>query len=342
MAVEAGPSQQVVSLRRKFLSPQTAISFVALAGLIVLLVTRFDIAWSETWSAITSMNVWWYLLAILVHYMTFIFRGARWRLLLINASKNDQPQPKPPSVLYSGRIIHMSWFANSVTWFRMGDAYRAYAYAADTHTSFPRAAGTVLADRLVDLTIVITLMGVGIGVLLIGGQVRPPLVLVLVAAGLLAGIAVGLAVMALARRWITPRLPVRVSAFYRRFHDGTLGSFGRMHWVLGLGVLGWLCEVGRFFFVVQAIGVPVALGLVLFVPMANGLLSAVPLTPGGLGVVETGISGLLQLEPALAVETAVAVALVDRTISYLSIIVTGGAAFVVRQIVTTRASVRAA
>ena len=77
-----------------------------------------------------------------------------------------------------------------------------------------------------------------------------------------------------------------------------MGSFGRLPLVFGLGVLGWMCEVGRLFFVLKALGVSVALGLVLFVPMANGLLSAIPLTPGGLGIVETGVSGLLQcLDP---------------------------------------------
>ena len=63
--------------------------------------------------------------------------------------------------------------------------------------------------------------------------------------------------------------------------------------------------------------------------MANGVLSAIPITPGGIGIVETGVSGALQLE--LSVEVAIAVALVDRSISYVSIIVTGGAAFFVRQ-----------
>jgi len=87
--------------------------------------------------------------------------------------------------------------------------------------------------------------------------------------------------------------------------------------------------------VIKALGISVALGLVVFVPMANGLLSAVPLTPGGIGIVETGVSGLLQLE--LTVELALAVALLDRAISYLSIIVTGGAAFAWRQLTSNRA-----
>ena len=325
----AAPRQQV-SLRQRFLSPHTAISFVALLGLIGLLAWRFDIAWSDTWATVRSLDPWWYGLAVAIHYLTFIFRGARWRQLLINAARTDVSPPPAPSVLYAGRVILMSWFANAVTWFRMGDAYRAYVYAEDTKTSFFRSAGTVLADRLVDLAIVATLMTIGITVLLVGGQVRPPPLLILVALGLLAIILAGLAGMAFARRWIAPRLPEKVRDVYTRFHDGTTGSLGaKLHLVFGFGMLGWLCEMGRLFFVLQALGAPVALGLVLFVPMANGLLSAVPLTPGGLGVVETGVSGLLRLE--LTVEVALAAALVDRTISYLSIILTGGIAFAVRQ-----------
>ena len=91
-----------------------------------------------------------------------------------------------------------------------------------------------------------------------------------------------------------------------------------------------LCEIGRLFFVILALGTPIGLGLIIFVPMANCVLSAVPLTPGGIGIVETGVSGALQLE--LSVEVAIAVALVDRSISYVSIIGTGGAAFFVRQL----------
>ena len=321
-----------VSLRRRFLSPQTVVSLAVLPVAVVLVVWRFDIAWSDTWEIIRALDLRWYAAGFAAHYTTFIFRGARWRLLLQNASRKDGGPV--PGTLYAARVILLSWFANSVTWFRMGDAYRAYVYAEDSKSSFPRSMGSVLTDRLVDLAVVAFLMTLGVGVLLVGGQVRPPLFLVVIAAGLLAAIGAGLAGMVVARRWATPRLPRRVRDVYLRFHDGALSSFGRMHIVFALGVAGWLCEAGRLLCVVMAVGTPIALGLVLFVPMANGLLSALPLTPGGLGVVETGITGLLRLE--LAVEAAIAVALVDRTISYISIVFVGGIVFVARQVGTAR------
>ena len=74
-----GSAKAGMSLRRMFFSPQTAISFLAVAGIVVLFLFGFDVAWGETWTTIKEMNPWWYLLAFLVHYMTFIFRGARWR-----------------------------------------------------------------------------------------------------------------------------------------------------------------------------------------------------------------------------------------------------------------------
>ena len=321
---------QSVSLGKRFRSWQTTVAFVTLAVVIFLLLTQFDVSWRETWDLMRGIEMTWYIAAIAVHYATFYFRGARWRMLLENATGRDGLPFERRSALYFGKIILISWFANSVTFFRMGDAYRAYAYAEDTKSSFPRAVGSVLADRGIDLSVVGSLMGVGIVVLLFTGEVDPPLILVVAATGLLGVIIGGLLSMLVLRRLIVPHLPLQLASIYERFHDGTMGSFRRLHRVYMLGVLGWLMEVGRLFFVIKALGLTVATGLVIFVPMANGVLSAIPLTPGGLAVVETGVSGLLHLD--LSIELALAVALLDRTISYLSIIVTGGLAFAIRQI----------
>ncbi len=319
--------------RRLFRVP-TLLPLAVVIIVVALLVTRFDLDWGRTWEVLRHSNAWWLVLAVLAHYTTFIFRGARWRLLLANAGRGVGPSRPVPSTLHCGGLILMGWFVNSVTWFRLGDAYRAHAYSSDTGTGFARTMGTVVADRVVDVAVVFSMMTAAVVTLYVGGQVRPSPIFVAIGAVLLAAGLSGLVAMYLLRRWVAHRLPERVEAAYQRFHAGTMGSFGRLHLVFLLGVLGWLSEVGRLFLVLKALGIPMALGLVIFVPLASGLLSAVPLTPGGLGVVEAGVTGLLVL--SIAYEEALAVALLDRSISYLSIVIIGGMAFALRQARTAR------
>ena len=117
---------------------------------------------------------------------------------------------------------------------------------------------------------------------------------------------------------------------------GTMRSFRTLPRAGLFGLLGWLSEVGRLYLVVSATGLEVGIGLIVFVTVANALLSAVPITPGGLGIVESGIAGLLTL--AVAEESAVSIALLDRSISYLSVIIFGAMALAYHQHLVVRRS----
>ena len=61
------------------------------------------------------------------------------------------------------------------------------------------------------------------------------------------------------------------------------------------------------------------------------MLTTIPLTPGGLGVIEPGIAGLLMWQ--LAAEDAVSVTLLERAISYISVLIVGGLLFLGGEIV---------
>ncbi len=323
------------SRTRSFLLRLT-VTLLLLGGFTSVALWRVDLAWSNTWLAIKAINPWWYVTAVMVHYLTFVFRGYRWILLLRNSSSIDQKWT--PSLWYASRVILMSWFANSVAWFRIGDAYRAYIYAEDSKTSFSSSMGVVLADRIVDLAVIVVLMVTGVGILLVAGQIQPPIFILILGLGLLVVIVGALSAMVIMRKWLSPKLPHQISDTYHKFYDATMGSFRRMDIVFLLAVGAWLCEVGRLFFILKAMGISVSAGLVIFAPMANGLLSGVPLTPGGLGFVEAGVTGLLGLE--LSFEIAVAIVLVDRTISFLSTIVFGGLIFFIRQINSLRYAIQ--
>ena len=120
---------------------------------------------------------------------------------------------------------------------------------------------------------------------------------------------------------------------YDRFHRGTLGSLDHLPTVLSLGLIGWLLEMARLYLVVQALDMDVGIALISVVALGHAILSTVP-TPGGMGAVEPGVTGLLLLE--LSRPDAVAVAITDRSITYLSIVFIGGLLFLARQLTRIR------
>jgi len=149
---------------------------------------------------------------------------------------------------------------------------------------------------------------------------------------LLAG---GLLTMRNFGRRIMTRLPLpqRVTEYYDRFEEGVFALPRRQIPMLAiLTVLIWMTEAFRLFFVIQALGfTDLNLGLsgTMFVALSASLLTAVPLTPGGLGIVEAGIVGILTGIYGVPVTEATAIALVDRAISVLSIIILGSILYVV-------------
>ena len=132
------------------------------------------------------------------------------------------------------------------------------------------------------------------------------------------------------RRIIT-RLPLphRVLDFYDRFEEGVFASIGLSalpRLVIVTGLI-WATEATRLYLVVQALGLPSAhLGIsgAFFIALCASLLTAVPLTPAGIGFVEGGVVGLLTDRLRQSPRTdALAITLVDRAISVLSIIILG-------------------
>ncbi len=303
-------------------------------ALLAFLVSRFSIDLSATWETIRHSNPLLYGVAFLVHYTTFLFRGARWRMLLRNASASGTDAPI--SLGASMRLVLIGWFASSITWFRLGDAYRAYAYREESGASLSRSMGTIVAERVMDVFLILLLVLVGFLLLYSDPEMHPSKGFLWIALALALASAVLLLAMQLFRRSVVCFLPGRIRRSYQGFHEGTMQSFRSLPPVFLLGLLGWLSEVGRLYFVVRATGLEVGFALVVFVAVANALLSAVPLTPGGLGIVETGIVGLMAW--VLPQEQAVSIALMDRSISYVSVILLGAVAFVYHQRVAVRRS----
>ena len=327
------------SIVRSFLSAPTLLSFALAAALIAILATTFDLDWERTWRNIRAMDPWMYALAMIAYYSSFAFRGIRWRILAENAAKDDSGADargvRLPSSLWIGGLIVIGWFVNSVTWLRLGDAYRAYALGDDSGATFSWSLGTVFAERVLDMITVAALIIVAVALLAATGGLPGAWWWYIIAIALGMALAISLAAVLMKRYGarLVRLLPDSLAGAYHAFRGGALGSFGRLPAALSLGAVGWLMEIARLYFVIAALGVEVGFALVPVVALGHAVLSTVP-TPGGMGAVEPGVTGLLLIEASAA--DAASIVIIDRSITYASVIAVGGALFLARQVAKAR------
>ena len=323
------------SLWRRALTLPALVSFLVAAGFLLFLVTRFDVDLAVTWQRVRAADPWLLILAFAVHYTTFLFRGARWRILLEHSARSGDGGARVPGVLYCSQLVLLGWFVNSIGWLRLGDAFRAYVYQEENNATFSGTIGTILAERVLDVVLVAVVLAVTVPLLVGIGGGEGTWTVLLVALGL-AGILIGgLIAMVGVRDTLMRWLPGWLASPYDRFHTGALGSLHRLPLTTALGLLGWAAEMGRLFLVARALGFELSVALVAFLTLANSLLSLVP-TPGGVGAVESGVAGLAVRMASLAKESATALVLVDRLITYISVIILGAIIFAARSVLRRR------
>ncbi len=324
---DAAPLEEP-ALGRRFLRPRTLISFVVGLAIVGFILSRMNIDVTGSLAIIRRANWVLYVTAILVYYTVFVSRGWRWRVMLENTGAKRQDLP---GILGLGEIIYLSWFTNSLLPAKLGDVYRAYLLRSRSALTFTKVGGTIIAERILDVAILIVLLGAS-ALASFHGAIPPELVpatevgLVVILLAL-----AGIVVLARLDTRIRRQVPIRLVRAYDNVREGTVGAFGAYPWLVGLSLFAWLGEVGRLYFVTLALGYSLSpnpvtnLVEVAFVAFAAAMLSAVPLTPGGLGFVDGGMVGALTLlNPSPDAASAISsIWILDRSISFGSLIVGG-------------------
>ena len=262
--------------------------------------------------------------ALLVHYLCFIFRGARWIILL----RGVVPEYAIPGLLSSAHQVFTSWFVNSVTFFRLGDPFRAYL-CRRKGGSFSAALGSLAAERFLDIVAFFSLMILSVSLLLLSSSWSGLWTFLWVSLSLSGVVALVFTVLLLSRGRSLGWLPVSVSRHVAQFHLGILSSLRNLPATSSLGFLGWAAEICRFYLVAQSLGIHLSFEMVIFLTLAGSLLSLFP-TPGGLGAVEVGLAGLAVLVAGISVPQAAALVLADRAVNLLSVLFIGSLSFGVR------------
>ena len=323
-------SDRGASLGRRVLNLPNLFSIAIAVFLVYFLVAKFDFDLTATWNQVGDNNVLWYGLAFLTYYLIFPLRGLRWRYLLENVGCFTDDSSRNLPVTRLSELSFLSWFVNTVTVFRIGFVYRCYHASRDTGSSFALIAGSLLSERIIDTILTFVFMLITALALLstpAASIAGPVLLSALIACAILAGIA-----LVLAASGVNPGrfVPAKYKSGYADFRYGTLKSFQRWPWLAIMSIGIWACELARLYMSVQALGYSVDLPLLLFVALAASLITSFPITPGGLGLVEASMTGLLAT--ALPWEQAVSIALLDRSVNYLSVVVLGSGWFLFRSI----------
>jgi uncharacterized protein (TIRG00374 family) len=315
------------SLGARFFNLRTLISFALGFAIIGFLFTRVQIDVGAILDWVRQANPLLLVAALLVFYATFPVRALRGR-----AGSAARARKVPLAVM--SEIIFLSWFANCIVPAKLGDAYRAYLLKLNAGVSFSTTIGTILAERIIDVVVLFLLM---LGATSLSfGRALPPQVLLLLQLGcaLVIVVVVGLMSMRHLRPLVERVLPDRLHAQYARFEHGTLGSFRGLPAVLMLTGIAWAGEVARLYLVTLSLGLGgIAQSVIVFVALASALMTTLPLTPAGLGFAEGAIVGVFLLAanagfaPGVDEHAAASIALLDRGISYWSLIVVGLVAY---------------
>jgi uncharacterized protein (TIRG00374 family) len=318
----------------RLLNRRTLISLAAVAIIVIVAVWRAPINWSDAWTRIRHANVGLYLAALAVYYSSFLVRTWRWRLLLRNAGEDRPPLPLLP-------ILMVSFFVNCVVPAKMGDIYRAYLARIRQRVRASTALGTIIAERLLDLVVLMILL-LAAGAIVFHDRAPAVLIPYLVAGVVVcaAGVAVILVMRAGRGRRLLRLLPEAIFHQYESFRAGTVDSFRHLPTLVALTAAVWAMESGRLALVVYALGDGSSLGAaqLLLIALVAALLTTVPFLPGGLGLVEAGMVGVLISVGGIGREAALSIALLDRSISYGSVVAIGAIVFAVLHVRVPRAA----
>ena len=311
---EAAGRTDDVAVRRQLFGWRELISTVIPLALIAYFARNVD--WGQALSTIRGADPVYVLAALGIYYLSFPVRAIRWARLLREGGYDI----KGSQLL---RILMLGWFVNCLVPAKLGDLYRSYLVKRKFGISLSRTVGVVVAERLLDLFVVFGLLVVD-GYIAFGRTILPDLgVLYLTGAGLGVLILLGLiGVYAVGPR-IARFFPGEIRRIGRLFREGVLHSFRALPVAGPMTLLVWFFEAARLLFVLGALGLYLPPSQVIFVAVAASLLTTVPLTPAGFGFVEIAMVYVLTTGFGLAQNDAVAVAVLDRTVSVFSVIVVG-------------------
>jgi glycosyltransferase 2 family protein len=203
-------------------------------------------------------------------------RGERWHALL----RHNGARPRRAD---SSALIAVGYMGNNVLPARAGDAFRAVLMAPRAETSTRTVVGTLVAERVLDVTVILAIFVI-VGYAVLGE----------VGNGSLEAIGIGTVVLAAGAigAYLLVRRNERLHAFVAPLASATLGLRRAHHGLLLLAmtVLVWGTEAGVWIAVGGAAGFPMDFVEGLYLVALASIFSMIPSGPGYAGTQDTAVA----------------------------------------------------
>ena len=303
------------NLSSKLRSKRTILSFLVSVVVLYILATIIDVG--KTVLIIKDANIAYLALAFTVFYLSFPIRGYRWMFLLENI--NFKGKLKDVT-----EILFLALFINCLVPAKLGEVYRGYLIRKNYKITISRTLGTVIVERLAD--IIFIMLALSLSGYYVFRNMIPSNILLTIVYGYTVLIIALLSLIFLNRQRerIISILPSKFEIAIRELEHGTSksASFSDFPAISVLTVLVWATEILKLYLVTIALGLSIPIHLIIFVGLLAALLTSLPITPSGLGAVEFAVAGVLVFM-GYGVNVSASVAILDRTISYVSHLITG-------------------
>lgn len=304
-------------------------------GLLALFLRNSDLR--EVGGLIRRIDFAWLIPGFAANFTALVCRSLRWRVII----NPDDPPPVYPTFFATA----IGFMSSAILPVRAGDVIRPALLSRRTNIRFSSALGTVVTERLLDLTSIVTLFLTFVVLALTGATSLPTERMhFLRGAGIVAfGIFTGVVILVVsayrfrepARRFVAfvaRILPERLRESALNLFDSFVSSLrlpgrpARLALVLGLTGTIWLCLTSQFYFVMLAFGRPLPFTASFLVTALSILGFSIP-TPGGVGGFHKACQLVLVNFYGFSIDTSVAVAVIFHLVGTAPVLVTGAILF---------------
>lgn len=276
--------------------------------------------------AITTANLFWIVVSVLIFLASVYVIAWRWQFLI------NPIQPVPFQAL--NELVWIGYMGNNVYPFRAGEALRAYLLQAHHGIPFIKGVTTILVERIFDgLVLVLFVLVALVQTDIVNPDLRRLVDVALPLFVVATVIFLALAMMPAVLRGLIERvarvLPAKIGAIIARIGEDFISGLSglRSPWqLLGMSfasVLTWGLQGLCYWAVAKAFGVDTTYFVMLLAVGAANLAGLIPASPGQIGVFEFFASSVLIAAGVADESLALTIALTTHIVVWLPMTLAG-------------------